>query len=70
MYYECLLKMDEVRRELHWAIVEGYDEINGFSKETYQLIEHSKNVLEEVLRLIAKNQSSSPYGSIVNNTEI
>lgn len=68
--YECLHRMEDVKRELSLVIVEGYDERNGFSKEAYQVIEHSKIVLEEVLRLIAKNQSSSPYGSIVNNTEI
>lgn len=68
--YECLNRMEDVRRDLNLIIVEGYDERNGFSKEAYQMIEHSKIVLEEVLRLIAKNQSSALYGSIVNNTEI
>lgn len=67
---ECLQRMDDVKRELSLIIVEGYDERNGFSKESYQMIEHCKISLEEVLRLIAKNQSSSLYGSIVNNTEV
>jgi len=67
---ECLQRMDDVRRELNLVIVEGYDEKNGFSKEAYQMIEHSKISLEEVLRFLAKIQSASPYGSIVNNTEI
>lgn len=65
--YECLHRLDDVRRELNLVIVEGYDEMHGFSKESYQMIEHSKIALEEILRIISKNKSSSLYDSIVND---